>query len=81
VLALSLAESRILITFDKDFGELVFRRGSKGSQGIILFRISHSSSGALAARVSAVLASRDDWPGHFSVVDDFTIRMRRLPEA
>jgi predicted nuclease of predicted toxin-antitoxin system len=79
VLTRALAEGRLLITFDKDFGELVFRRGAKASQGIVLFRISQPSAAAVAERVAAVLASRDDWPGHFSVVDDFTIRLRRLP--
>ena len=77
----SLAEDRLLITFDKDFRELVFRRGARASHGIVLLRISQASSAAGAERVAAVLASRDDWSGHFSVVDDFTIRMRRLPEA
>ena len=75
----ALAEDRLLITFDKDFGELVFRRGAKASQGVVLFRISQPSAAAAAERVAAVLASRDDWPGHFSIVDDFTIRIRRLP--
>jgi predicted nuclease of predicted toxin-antitoxin system len=80
VLARALAENRLLVTFDKDFGRLVFRRGAKASQGVVLFRISQPSPAAVAERVTTVLASRHDWYGHFSVVDDFTIRMRRLPE-
>jgi predicted nuclease of predicted toxin-antitoxin system len=80
VLIRALEEDRLLITFDKDFGELVFHRGAKASRGVILFRISQPSSAAVGERVTAVLASRDDWSGHFSVVDDFTIRMRRIPE-
>ena len=80
VLARALAEERLLITFDKDFGDLVFRRGAKASHGVILFRISQRSPAAVAERITAVLASRDDWARHFSVVDDFVIRMRRLPE-
>lgn len=79
MLARAFAESRLLLTFDKDFGELVYRRGAKASHGIILFRIPQPSSAAVAERVTAVLASREDWSGHFSVADDFAIRMRRLP--
>ncbi|MCX8090225.1 MAG: DUF5615 family PIN-like protein [Verrucomicrobiae bacterium] len=79
VLARAWSENRLLITFDKDFGGLVFRRGARGSHGVVLFRISQPSPAALAERVATVLASRDDWQGHFSVVDDFTIRLRRLP--
>jgi len=36
----ALAEDRVLITFDKDFGDLVFRRGAKASKGVVLLRIS-----------------------------------------
>jgi predicted nuclease of predicted toxin-antitoxin system len=80
VLARALNEDRLLITFDKDFGELVFRRGAKASRGVILFRIAQPSSSAIAERVATVLASREDWAGHFSVVEDFAIRMRILPQ-
>ena len=80
VLARAAAEDRLLITFDKDFGELVFRRGAKASQGVVLFRIPQPSAAAVAERVAVVLVSREDWPDHFSVVEESTIRMRRLPE-
>lgn len=79
VLARAIAEDRLLITFDKDFGQMVYRSGVVALGGIILFRISQPSPEAVAARVAAVLSSRDDWHGHFSVVDDSTIRMRPLP--
>ena len=81
VLSRALIEDRLLLTFDKDFGELVFKRGTAASRGIVLFRISQPSPAAVAVRVNAVLASRNDWSGHFSVVDDHTIRMRKLPAA
>jgi predicted nuclease of predicted toxin-antitoxin system len=81
VLARALVENRLLVTFAKDFGKLVFRRGAKASHGVVLFRISSPSPTAVAERVATVLARRDDWHGHFSVVDDFAIRMRRLPDG
>jgi len=79
VLQLALSESRLLITFDKDFGELVFRRGAQASQGVVLFRIEMPSPGAVALRVARALESRSDWDHHFSVVDDSMVRMRALP--
>ena len=81
VLSRAQAEDRLLITCDKDFGELVFKRGAKASHGIVLFRIAQPSAAAVAEKVAAALRSRNDWTGHFSVVEEFTVRMRPLPEV
>ena len=79
MLELARDEGRILITFDKDFGELAFRRGLTAPQGIILFRISLASPGYATNLIVTVLESRSDWVGHFSVVEDDRIRMTPLP--
>jgi hypothetical protein len=39
VAALCAEEQRILLTFDKDFGEPIFRRGLPAGSGVVLFRI------------------------------------------
>lgn len=80
VLAYAKNENRILLTFDKDFGELVFRAGLSAFSGILLFRIPPHSPQHVAETVVAVLESRDDWAGHFSVVEETRIRMRKLPD-
>ncbi len=72
-------ENRVLVTFDKEFGELAFRLRLPVSSGVILFRITTPSPKSVAQKVVAVLESRTDWLGHFSVVEDFRIRMRALP--
>ncbi len=79
VLARAQTERRILLTFDKDFGELAFRAKLPSSSGIVLFRISAPSAAHVARVVVSILGSREDWAGHFSVVDDRRIRMSRLP--
>jgi predicted nuclease of predicted toxin-antitoxin system len=73
-------ESRILITFDKDFGELAFRSRLPAASGIILFRISAPSSAHVACVAVEAVSSRVDWEGHFSVVEDDRIRMTPLPK-
>ena len=78
VLARAQNEQRLLLTFDKDFGDLVFRSGAAASSGIVLFRITQSSAAAVAERICAILAGRPDWEGHYSVVDDATVRMRPI---
>ena len=74
-------EDRVLLTFDKDFGELAFRANLPASGGIILFRISAPSSAHVARVAVAALESRRDWAGHFAVVEDTRIRMTPLPST
>jgi len=79
VLVLATTEQRILITFDKDFGELAFRRNLATTSGIVLFRIVPISASHIAAFAVRALESRADWAGHFSVVEETRIRMTPLP--
>jgi predicted nuclease of predicted toxin-antitoxin system len=79
VLAVAQSEGRLLITFDKDFGELVYRRGATASNGVVLFRLRKPSPEFVAKRITQILESRTDWTGRFSVVDEYSIRMRNLP--
>ncbi len=74
-------EDRVLITFDKDFGDLAFRAKLPASSGIVLFRISVPSSAHVARVAVATLESRTDWEGQFAVVEDARIRMTPLPLA
>jgi predicted nuclease of predicted toxin-antitoxin system len=78
VLSRAQAEDRILLTFDKDFGELAFRSKLPAASGVILFRIKAPSSAVVAQKVSTAIALRDDWAGHFSVIENDKIRMRPL---
>ena len=80
ILYLAQQEERILITFDKDFGELAFRSKLPATSGVILFRISVPSSQYVAQVAVQAIASRADWAGHFSVIEDNRIRMTQLPQ-
>ena len=79
ILRRAVVENRVLLTSDKDFGELAFRFGLPGACGVVLFRLQADSSAALAAQVVAATASRSDWVGNFSVVERGRIRVRPLP--
>jgi hypothetical protein len=48
---------------------------------IILFRIKAPSSSVIAEKVARSIAFRDDWYGHFSVVEDDKIGMREIDPA
>lgn len=78
VLSRAVAEQRIVLTCDKDFGDLAFHANLPANCGIILLRLSSASPAALAAQVVGVLMSRTDWAGNFAVVEVHRIRMRSL---
>ena len=79
VLARAGLEGRILITFDKDFGELAFKSNLPAPCGIVLFRILLASPSKVAQRAVKALESRTDWAAHFSVIEEDRIRMTPLP--
>jgi len=79
VLARSAAEGRTLLTFDKDFGELAFRRGLPAECGIILFRLVPQTPAEATTIALAAIRSQAIWAGHFSVVTRERIRMTPLP--
>lgn len=81
VLARARNESRVVVTFDKDFGELAFHSGLPASSGIILFRITPRSPEFVARLAADAIGSRDDWVGHFAVIEETRVRMRPLPDA
>jgi predicted nuclease of predicted toxin-antitoxin system len=80
VLAQSLAEGRVLVTFDKDFGKLAFRLGTQASCGIILLRPRLRSPDYVAQFVSTVLSHAVHWEGHFSVATEGRLRVIPLPK-
>jgi predicted nuclease of predicted toxin-antitoxin system len=79
VLSLAQSEKRIVLTHDKDFGELAFRFGLPSDCGVLLARPSGDSLQSDANQFIAIIESRDDWPGNFSVISQGRLRMRPLP--
>lgn len=79
VLERSCAESRVLITFDKDFGDIAFNAGADASCGVILIRPKRLGPDELTALLLKILGSDLSWTGRFAVVDERRIRMRSLP--
>ena len=66
ILGLALAENRILLTEDKDFGLLVFA-GRMNSPGVILIRFPASARGSLGEAVLKLSASTlQNCPGPLS---------------
>ena len=75
VLRRAQVENRIVLTFDRDFGELAFRQRLAASSGGILLRVLRADPAQLAEMVAETLSARTDWAGHFSVIEQDRIRM------
>lgn len=79
VLERALNEKRVLITEDRDFGELVFARG-RSSAGVILVRFHSRASGAKAATVvEAVAKLGPRLQDAFTVVEPGRVRISSRP--
>lgn len=69
---------RVLVSLDLDFGELVFRDRMSGESGVVLLRLPTHSLQLFLQLAFDGLQSRDDWAGHFSVIEPGRIRMTPL---
>jgi predicted nuclease of predicted toxin-antitoxin system len=78
VLAWAAREERILLTFDKDFGELARKSALPRTCGVVLLRTPMPKPGDIGQRLAGLVMARDDWTGHFSVVEPGRVRMRPL---
>src|SRR6476620_12717649 len=67
VLSTAVSEGRVLVTFDKDFGEMVFNLGRSASPGIVLVRPRLRSPAVIATFTVAVLNQPIVWEGNFCV--------------
>jgi predicted nuclease of predicted toxin-antitoxin system len=78
VLAWAARDERILLTFDKDFGELARASALPSRCGVVLFRMPMPNPSDIGPRLGNLVTLRDDWAGHFSIIEPGRIRMRPL---
>jgi predicted nuclease of predicted toxin-antitoxin system len=70
-------KSALLVTGDKDFGELIYRDKRLTANGVILLRLAGLSAERKAEIVSETFEKRGgEFPDHFSVISPGRIRIR-----
>jgi len=78
VLVIASEENTLLVTADKDFGELIFRQGYV-KRGIVLYRLAGLSTGDKAEIISQAIAEHgDELLQAFSVITEKAIRIRKV---
>jgi predicted nuclease of predicted toxin-antitoxin system len=80
VLAVAASEGRIILTFDRDYGELLFRLRLPAPPGVLYLRFVPAHPEEAAERVLELLSlAALTLDGLFTVLDRDGIRQRRLP--
>jgi predicted nuclease of predicted toxin-antitoxin system len=78
VVELALREQRLLLTEDKDFGDLVFRR-ERAVPGVVLLRIAPENYALRSVRLEAAIERYSDGLfGRYTVIEEGRFRSRRL---
>jgi predicted nuclease of predicted toxin-antitoxin system len=80
LLRLAQEQNRVFLTFDGDFGDLVFRRRLQASVGVVLFRMKHLPSSLRRIVVTAFFQTEPEVRGFFTVVSPGRYRKIRISE-
>lgn len=78
VLSRAVSEQRWLVTFDRDYGELIFVRGHAPPPAVLLLRVASYRPQEPAIWVMRLLANQTACLGRFVVFDGDAIRSRPL---
>jgi predicted nuclease of predicted toxin-antitoxin system len=77
VVALASQDQRILITEDKDFGQIVFA-AAKGTSGVVLVRYPHNARSTLGNAIVELVATKGDaLRGTFAVIEPGKVRITK----
>ena len=80
ILARAAGEQRYVLTFDRDYGELIYRRGLPPPPGVIYFRFDPLTPTELAEHRLVLLEQPSlSFHGQFNVVERNALRQRPLP--
>lgn len=80
VARIAASDQRVILTFDKGFGDLAIREPSTASSGVVLLRFTPVDPADASALVVAALAQVGEAAaGHLVVVERDRVRVRPLP--
>lgn len=78
VIQIAKQEERTIITFDKDYGELIFKYGYRPKAGVIFLRIVDFTPEYPAKHLLKIFQSQElDFKGKLSVIDSSKVRQRK----
>jgi predicted nuclease of predicted toxin-antitoxin system len=81
ILQTALDQDRVLLTFDRDFGELVFHQHQPPAPGIVLFRLRQQPPDVVLPFLQAFFAVRPTLRGFFTVASPGQFRQTSLRQG
>ena len=78
VILYSTIENRIILTFDRDYGDLIFNHGINFSVGVVYLRISSFEPAEPARILLKLFKANLELEGYFTVISENNIRQRKL---
>lgn len=79
VLRISIDENRTIITFDRDYGELIDKHGFRPPAGVIYLRMQNHQPEEPAELLLKLLNNPNfEFAGLFTVADEKSIRQRKI---
>ena len=78
VMQTAINESRTILTFDRDYGELIFKKGYRPQSGVIYFRVLDYLPEDPAHLLIEFLKRNTAFTDFFTVIHKSLIRQRRI---
>jgi|ERR1035437_5003572 predicted nuclease of predicted toxin-antitoxin system len=81
VMQIAIREGRTILTFDKDYGELIYKHGYKPMQGVIFLRLFDFNPEEPSELLMKLFENNEfSFEGFFTVVDNNAVRQRKIPD-
>jgi predicted nuclease of predicted toxin-antitoxin system len=71
------AEDLVILTFDRDYGELIVRYGLQNPPSVIYFRMKGETPDAAANLLITLIEQGITFMGHFTVIESAHVRQRK----
>ena len=79
VMQISIDENRTIITFDRDYGELIYKYGFRPSASVIYLRMQNYQPEEPAELLMKLLNNPNfEFAGLFTVADEKSVRQRKI---
>jgi predicted nuclease of predicted toxin-antitoxin system len=78
VMDIAIVEERTILTFDRDYGELIFKHNYKPQRGVIYLRLKEYSADEPGKLIEDLINKNEfDFTNALTVLDEYGIRQRK----